>query len=309
MVTSQTIPILDTHQHLVYAERWPYSWTASIPALAGKSFTVDDYRQDIAGAGIAATLFMETTPDDSLWIEETRHVARLSAEPESLISGLIANCRPENDNFEAYLDSLDGLPIVGLRRILHVEPDEVSQQPRFVKNVGLLAARGWTFDICMFQRQLPLAAALAGKCPDVQFVLDHCGVPDIAAGNFDDWRQKIRQVAEMPNVACKISGILAYCKPGDATTATVRPYVEYCLEVFGWDRVVWGSDWPVCRIHVPLSRWVEITRGIIAGESEENQRKLLYANAIRLYRVSRLRGCPETPLSLLGEGQGVRAVD
>ncbi|MEI8375668.1 MAG: amidohydrolase [Planctomycetota bacterium] len=285
MATSQLTPILDTHQHLVYADRWPYSWTASIPALAGKSCTVNDYRQDIAGTGIAATLFMETSPDDPHWIEETKHVAKLSGEPESLISGLIANCRPENDNFEAYLDSLDGLPIVGLRRILHVEPDEVSQQPRFVRNVGLLAARGWTFDICMFQRQLSLAAVLARQCPDVQFVLDHCGVPDIVGGSFDDWRQKIRQVAEMPNVACKISGIMAYCKPGEATVATVRPYIEHCLDVFSWNRVVWGSDWPVCRITVPLSRWVETTREIIAGESEENQRKLLYANAIRLYRI------------------------
>jgi predicted TIM-barrel fold metal-dependent hydrolase len=287
MAAAQLIPILDTHQHLILANRWPYYWTAEIPALAGKSFTPDDYRQEIAGTGIAATLFMESTPDDLLWIEETKHVARLSAEPESLISGLIANCRPENDNFEAYLNSLDGLPIAGLRRILHVEPDEVSQQPRFVRNVGLLAARRWTFDICMFQRQLPLAAALARQCPEVQFVLDHCGDPDIASGTFDDWREKISQVAELPNVACKISGVMAYCKPGEATAATVRPYVEHCLDAFGWDRVVWGSDWPVCRINVPLSRWVEITREIIAGASEENQRKLLYANAIRIYRISK----------------------
>jgi predicted TIM-barrel fold metal-dependent hydrolase len=291
MAAAQLIPILDTHQHLIYADRWPYTWTADTPALAGKSFTPDDYRQDIVGTGIAATLFMETSPDDPHWIEETKHVASLSTEPESLISGLIANCRPENDNFEAFLDSLDGLSIVGLRRILHVEPDEVSQQPRFVRNVGLLAARGWTFDICMFQRQLPLAAALARQCPDVQFVLDHCGVPDIAAGTFDDWRERISQVAKAPNVACKISGVVAYCKPGEATTATVRPYVEHGLQVFGWDRVVWGSDWPVCRVNVALSRWVEITREIIAGESEENQRKLLYANAIRIYRVSKADPC------------------
>ncbi len=287
MATAPPIPILDTHQHLVYAERWPYSWTADIPALAGKSFTLDDYRQAVAGTGITASLFMETSPDDPHWIEETRHVARLSADPASAISGLIANCRPENDDFEAYLAGLDGLPVVGLRRILHVEPDEVSQQPRFVRNVGRLAARGWTFDICTLQRQLPLAAALARQCPDVQFVLDHCGNPEIAAGNISDWRQGIRRVAELPNLACKISGIAAYCKPGEASAATLRPYVEHCLEVFGWDRVVWGSDWPVCRINAALSRWVEITREIIVGESAENQRKLLHANAVRIYGVSK----------------------
>ena len=121
----------------------------------------------------------------------------------------------------------------------------------------------------------------------MQFVLDHCGNPEIAAGNISDWRQGIRRVAELPNLACKISGIAAYCKPGEASAATLRPYVEHCLEVFGWDRVVWGSDWPVCRINAALSRSVEITREIIVGESAENQRKLLHANAVRIYGVSK----------------------
>jgi predicted TIM-barrel fold metal-dependent hydrolase len=284
-MSSPLIPLLDTHQHLVYADRRPYSWTAGIPALAAKSFTYDDYLRAIEGAGIAAAVFMETSPDDPHWTEETRHVAELAAAPDSLITGMIVNCRPEDEGFEEYLDSLDGLPVVGLRRILHVMPDEISQQPRFVRNTRLLTAHGLTFDICMLQRQLPLAADLARACPEVQFILDHCGVPDIAAGTLADWRQKIAAVAELPNVACKISGIMAYCRPSQATADAVRPYFEYCLEVFGWDRVVWGSDWPVCLINVSLARWAEITRELVAAESDENQRKLCYANAVRLYRL------------------------
>jgi predicted TIM-barrel fold metal-dependent hydrolase len=284
---SSQIPLLDTHQHLVYANRRPYSWTAGIPALAAKSFTYDDYLRAIEGAGVAAAVFMETAPDDPFWRDETRHIAELAAAPDSLITGMIVNCRPEEEGFEEYLETLDGLPVVGLRRILHVVPNEVSQQPRFVRNVRLLAARSWTFDICMLQRQLPLAAELIRACPDVQFILDHCGVPDIAGGTIADWRQKIAAVAELPNVACKISGIIANCRPEEATADTVRPYVEYCLDVFGWDRVVWGSDWPVCLINVSLARWAEITRELIAGESDANQRKLCYANAVRLYQLKK----------------------
>jgi predicted TIM-barrel fold metal-dependent hydrolase len=281
------IPLLDTHQHLIYADHRPYSWTAGIPALASKSFTYDDYLRAIEGTGIAAAVFMESAPDDPHWKNETRHVAELAAAPESLIAGMIVNGRPEDEGFEEYLEALAGLPVVGLRRILHVVPDDVSQQARFVRNVRLLAARGWTFDICMLQRQLPLAAELIRACPDVQFILDHCGVPDIAGGTLADWRQKIAAVAELPNVACKISGIIAYCQPGEMTTAAVRPYVEHCLDVFGWDRVVWGSDWPVCLINVSLARWAEITRALIAGESDANQRKLCYSNAIRLYQLKK----------------------
>jgi predicted TIM-barrel fold metal-dependent hydrolase len=286
-MSSSLIPLLDTHQHLVYADRWPYSWTADIPALAAKSFTYDDYLRAIGGAGISAVVFMETSPDDPHWSEETRHIAELAAAPDSLIAGMIVNCRPEDEGFEEYLETLSGMPIVGLRRILHVMPDEVSRQPHFVRNVRLLAARGLTFDICMLQRQLPLAADLARACPDVQFILDHCGVPDIAGGALADWRKKIASVAALPNVACKISGIMAYCRPGEATADAVRPYIEHCLDVFGWDRVVWGSDWPVCLINVLLVRWAAITRELIAGESDENQRKLCYANAVRLYRLTK----------------------
>jgi len=154
-----------------------------------------------------------------------------------------------------------------------------------VRNVRLLAARSWTFDICMLQRQLPLAAGLVRACPEVRFVLDHCGGPDIAGGALGEWRQRIAALAELPNVACKISGIVANCPPGRATVETLRPYVEWCIERFGWERVVWGSDWPVCLINSSLARWVEITRELIAGESDENQRKLCYGNAVRIYRL------------------------
>jgi predicted TIM-barrel fold metal-dependent hydrolase len=284
-MSTALIPILDTHQHLIYADRWRYSWTAGIPALAGKSFTYDDYVASAQGTGIAATRFMETAPDGSGWQEETRFVAGLAAQPGTLIGGIIAGGRPEREDFADWLDSIAGLPIAGVRRILHVEPDELSAQPLFVENVGRLAARQWTFDLCLLQRQLPIGVVLARKCPDVQFVVDHCGVPDIVGGQFDDWRQKIGHLAAEPNVACKISGVMAYCKPGEASIDSVRPYIENCLEVFGWDRVVWGSDWPVCLINAPLRRWVEITRQIIAGAAVENQRKLLFDNAARIYRV------------------------
>src|SRR5262249_10861549 len=107
------IPLVDTHQHLVYADRFPYSWTDGIPALAGRSFTYDVYVRMIESLAVAAAVFMETAPDDPHWLEETQHVARLAATPESLIASMIANGRPEEEGFEAYLDSLDALPVVG----------------------------------------------------------------------------------------------------------------------------------------------------------------------------------------------------
>ena len=221
-----SIPIIDTHQHLIYPDQWPYSWTGGIPQLAGKAFRYADYQQAIVGMGIAKTIFMETSPDDPHFHAETKFVYELAAQPGSMIAGVIANCRPEEKGgFERYLESIRHAKLVGLRRILHVVPDELSRQPQFAENVRHAGKLGLTFDLCFLARQLPIALELVRKCPEVQFILDHCGVPDVAAQAPDPWRSYISVLAALPNVACKISGVLAYTAPGKTTSAAVRPFV------------------------------------------------------------------------------------
>ena len=281
---SMTIPIIDAHQHLIYPEKCSYSWTGGIPQLAGKAFRYDDYLMAIEGTGVRRTIFMESGADDLHWQEETRFVHTLAGTPGSLIAGIIANCRPEEERgFEAYVESVLSPKLVGFRRILHTEPDELSQRTCFSSNVRLLEKYELTFDLCVLARQLPLATKLATQCPNVQLVLDHCGVPDVASGEINSWGRSITEIARLPNVACKISGVLAYCAPGQATLEAVRPYVEHCLEQFGWDRIVWGSDWPVCTITSDLCTWVNVTQQLTAAAGESNQRKLLHGNAMRIY--------------------------
>lgn len=209
-----TIEILDTHQHLIYADRFGYQWTDPIPALAGRSFTYADYRHAAANTGISSTLFMEATSED--WRPETDMVQEMVENPDMIVSGIIAGCRPEKPDFDAWLDAIADRPVAGMRRILHVMPDELSQDDLFRSNIRKLASRGLTFDLCFLGRQLAVAADLAGSCENVQFILDHCGVPDIAAGDMDPWRERISTLAAMPNVACKISGVTAYTKSGRA---------------------------------------------------------------------------------------------
>ena len=277
------VPITDTHQHLVDPNLGPYSWTAGIPQLAGRKFDYSDYLKAIEGTGITRTVFMETTPDN--WAAETPYIFDLAARTESLIHSVISNCDPHADDFAAQLDRIINWRLVGLRRICHVEPDDFSRSTKFRENVRLAGRRGLTFDLCFMARQLPIAIELAQACPDVQFILDHCGVPDVAAQALDPWRDNIRAIAKLPNVACKISGVLAYAKPEAANLAAVRPFVEHCLESFGWDRVVWGSDWPVVTITSTLRDWVSITREIVKHESESNQHKFLHENARQIYRI------------------------
>jgi predicted TIM-barrel fold metal-dependent hydrolase len=275
--------IIDVHQHLIYPERYNYPWTSGIPKLVGRSLRYEEYLRAAEGCGIGSTVFMESGVAEPADQDESGFISSLSTESACPILALIATCRPEREGFERFVDELDRSAVVGLRRILHVEDDGLSRTDRFRENIRLLGTRGLTFDLCFQARQLPLAVELAVACPDVSFVLDHCGVPDVASAESEPWRTDIAALADLPNVACKISGVLAYCDPAHADRAAVTPYVEHCIETFGWDRVVWGSDWPLVEINSSLSDWVTITREIVEGESADKQRKLFTENAQRIY--------------------------
>lgn len=273
--------IVDTHLHLVYPDRFSYPWLADVPAL-DRPFTVEPYLAEAAALGIEAALHMEVDVAEADQEGETRFVTTL----DPRIVGAIASGRPERADFPAQLERLAAIPgVKGLRRILHTSPDDLSEPALFAENVRRIAPLGWTFDLCVLARQLPVGRRLAGRCPDVQFVLDHCGVPDIAAKAIDPWRAEIAAIAALPNVSAKISGIVAYAGP-DWTADDLRPYVEHIIACFGWDRVVWGSDFPVCTLTADLSRWVAATHDLLSGTSADEQAKLLHRNAERIYRLA-----------------------
>lgn len=272
--------ILDTHLHLVYQDRFSYPWLADTPAL-NRQWTAQDYFAEAEALGIEAALHMEVDVAEEQMLAETQFVSGLHPR----LVGAIAAGRPEHKDFRHYLEDIAEVPgLRGIRRILHTEPDELSQSDRFVENVQRLANYRLPFDLCVRADQLPIGRRLVDQCPDVQFVLDHCGVPKVAEQELEPWRSNIRELARHPNVAAKVSGIVAYAGP-DWTVATLRPFVEHIIESFGWDRVVWGSDHPVCTLTANLTRWVNATREIIAGASEDEQARLLHRNAERIYRV------------------------
>jgi predicted TIM-barrel fold metal-dependent hydrolase len=274
--------IIDTHLHLVYLDRFSYPWLGDVPAL-NRDFTLETYRQQAEAAGIVQAIHMEVDVAEGDQMRETEFVTTLGGP----VVAAIASCRPENADFAAQLEKLAANPKVrGLRRILHTSPDDLSQAPIFSENLKRLAALKMSFDICVQARQLPLALRIARACPEVQFILDHCGVPNVKDRALDPWRAHIAELAREPNLACKVSGIVAYADPQGWTADDLRPFVEHVIESFGWDRVVWGSDWPVCTLTADLGRWVAASRTIIAGESAGNQTKLLNGNARRLYRLN-----------------------
>ncbi|WP_374398363.1 amidohydrolase [Tabrizicola sp.] len=276
--------LIDTHQHLIWRDRLGYGWTAGIPALAEGDFTPEDYQAQTRGQGIIGTIFMECGVDDADYQAEARYVATRIGRDGML--GQIASCRPETDaGFDAWLEECGGLQVKGFRRILHVVPDEMSQSASFRANLRKIGRQGLPFDMCFLARQLGIAEALARACDGQQLVLDHCGVPDIAGGAFDDWAKGIDRLAVLPHVSVKLSGISAYAAPGTASVELLRPWVDHVLDRFGADRVVWGSDWPVVLLGAGLLPWIEMTRNLLAGLSAGEQSAVGAGNARRIYRV------------------------
>jgi len=278
--------IIDTHQHLLYPDCLTYSWCRGIAAFEGKQFRLEEYRAAAQVTGITETLFMEADVDEPQMKAEADFFLQLATRPESGIAGVLAACRPEQADFSAQLESILHPKLKGLRRVLHTQPDELSQSSLFANNLARLTQHRLTFDLCLLPRQLLLGEKLVQQLPDVQFVLDHCGIPDIKGGGLDPWRQHIRELAKLPNLACKISGVVAYADPQHVTAAAIRPYIEHCIECFGWERVIFGGDWPVCNLTVGLGRWVEIAKEIVQAESPGRQGKFFAGNAERIYRLT-----------------------
>lgn len=277
---------LDTHQHLVYPDRFGYGWAAGTPALAARAFTVEDYKEVTRGQGIAGTIFMEAAVDGDDHHAEARWVAELAKRPGSGILGLIASIRPERtEGLESWLDEGPELGVVGYRRILHQTDDQLSRSDIFRESVRRIGARGMPFDMCFAARQLPIALELARACPDTVFVLDHCGGPDIATGTAEPWRQGVADLAAMPNVFAKLSGLFDKCAPGTATLETVRPYVEQVVDAFGPDRCLWGSDWPVVLLGADLPTWIAVSRRIFSGYSIDEATAMAHGTAARIYAV------------------------
>jgi predicted TIM-barrel fold metal-dependent hydrolase len=277
--------IIDTHQHLWDPQVFKYSWLDSLPTL-NRRFDMKDYLHASAGT-VVESVHMEADVDDAFILDENQHLLRVADDPENPLTAIVARACPGNPGFPDLLRKISANSRVkGIRRVLHTQPDYVGQEPSFIDHVSSLAAYNLSFDICVLARQLPVAINLVSRCPKVTFILDHCGVPQVKERVLDPWRSHIAELAQAPNLYCKVSGIVAYADPKQWVVDDLRPYVEHVLDSFGWDRVVFGSDWPVCTLSASFQQWVDALKQITQRAGEANQKKLFHDNAVRVYRLN-----------------------
>lgn len=285
------IEIVDTHQHLWDPSRHAYGWCAGIDVL-NRGFVYEDYLRAAGdlpeGFRIVQSVHVEAAPDEADVERETDWILSLARAPASLIAGVVAGCRPERPDFGSQLERMLANPEVkGARRVLHTEPDALSTSAAFRDALRQLGATRLSFDLCVRADQLATAIDLVRAVPSVRFILDHCGVPDVKGGALDPWRDQVRALASCENViACKISGLVAYADPAKDLLEQVRPFVDHALAAFGVDRVMFGTDWPVCLLSCPMARWVSIADALTRPLGESGQRSFFADNARRVYRLA-----------------------
>ena len=280
-------PIVDAHVHLWDPGRQRIPWLDGEPTL-NRAFGPAEFRAQTEGIAVEAFVYVEIDIAPAYALLEAKQAEGYAAE-EPRLRGIVASAPLEDGervrDFLAELAEV-GPRVKGVRRLVQGEADPAfCLRPGFVRGVELLAEFGFSFDLGVRHPQLPATIELARRVPGVQFVLDHVGKPDIRGGVLDPWRAQITELASLPNVACKVSGMVTEADHARWTAEDLAPYVAHVLDAFGEKRVLFGSDWPVATLASPYPRWVETLDGLTAGLSEAAKRKLWGGNARRVYRL------------------------
>jgi L-fuconolactonase len=280
-------PIIDSHIHLLDQKRFGYSWAASAPKLK-RDWTPDDLAAYAKPYEIEGLVFVEVDVDMPQYVAEAEWVESL-ATGDKRIKGCVA-CLPleRGKAIEADMAKIAKLKAMrGVRRLIQNQPDpDFVLRPDFLEALKLLPKYNLCFDICIFHHQLPNTLAMVRRCPEVFFVLDHIAKPGVKTGVVEPWRRDIRELAALPNVVCKLSGVTTEADHASWTREQLRPYIDHVIESFGVDRVIYGGDWPVSELAGTYAQWVEILDWATAGMTPAEKRKLFRDNAIKAYRLN-----------------------
>lgn len=286
---SARVPRLDAHVHLWDPRLLTYPWLDENPSLR-REFVLrhydglqgDDARTVDAVVAVEANVAVGGSSHETKWLE-------MIARNDARLVGIVA-----------FVDVTDPIAcewavreyrryghIVGVRHNIQGHPPGYAAQQAFVNGVRMLALSDFPFDLCITASQLAEVATLVRRCPDIRFILDHCGKPDISRGAFDEWRRGIDDMAERDTVFCKVSGLFTEAGPGKCDADTLRPYLKHVVEAFGPRRVMYGSDWPVCTVAGSAKDWHAIVSEIVGGLCSRHERDEIFGGtAIRAYRLS-----------------------
>ncbi len=286
MLEKLTFPIVDTHLHVWDTNRLHYPWLNG-NALLNRPHLLPEYNQVCGSIAVERMVFLQCEVDVTQFMQEAEWVDSL-ADQDSRLQGIVPWAPLEKgDGVRPDLEKLAANPrIKGIRRIIQFEPDmEFCLRPDFVRGVQALADYNLSFDICIDHRHMLNTIQMVRQCPNVHFIIDHIAKPNIKDQVLDPWREHLKTFASFPNVHCKMSGLTTEADHQSWTQDHLKPYIDHVVECFGFDRIIFGGDWPVASQATTYTRWVETLLWALNGASESELKKLFHDNAIQFYKL------------------------
>lgn len=276
---------IDAHQHFWIYSPGEYGWIDDSMAALRRDFLPNDLQPELESGGFDGSVAVQARQS----LEETRWLLEL-AESSKWILGVVGWVDLRSPDVRSQLQALTHNPkLVGVRHIVQSEIDDrFLLQPDFLRGISALEEFDLAYDILIYTKHLPVAAEFVHRFPRQRFVLDHLAKPPIKSGDIDFWAKGIRRLAEFPNLFCKLSGLVTEADWQNWEPEQIVPFLDVAFEAFGPDRLMIGSDWPVCLVAASYARWVEVVKTYLLRQTQEYRDRMLGGNAQRFWRLKTL---------------------
>jgi len=274
--------IIDSHQHFWQVGRFDYPWMSSDLGVLYQDYLPPALEPVLKANGVEKTVLVQASNS----IEESNWLLELS-DRYSFIAGVVGWVDLMSSTVDNQIKQLARHPrFKGVRHLVESEPDDDwLAQPAVLHGLNQLAAHGLSYDLLVHTRHLRHVRTVAEHCPTLHLVIDHMAKPPIASGEFDDWSREFRPLAEFSNIQCKLSGLVTEANWSSWTTDDLRPYIDCALDSFEPDRLMFGSDHPVCLLAGSYERVLESFREALKDLSDSEQAMIFSENAMSFYRL------------------------
>ena len=272
---------IDSHQHFWQYNEFDYVWMSEAHNVIKKNFLPDDLQPLLKENNLDGSIDVQARQT----IEETNFLLALASN-NSIIKGVVGWLPLCETDVEGLIEKYTAEKnIVGFRHVIHDEPDDLFiLRKDFNNGINCLKHHSLCYDILIFEKHLPQTIKFVDQHPEIKMVIDHIAKPRISHSKFDHtWAENIKQLAARENVTCKLSGMVTEVIDGKWDTSLLQPYFDIVLEAFGPDRLMFGSDWPVCLIQSNYTKWVDTIKSFITPLSLFEQSAIMGGNVKRIY--------------------------
>lgn len=274
--------IIDTHHHFWNYTPVDFGWLNDEMSAIKRNFLPADLKKTISNTEVSGVVSVQARQ----CMEETDWLLKIAAEND-FIKGIVGWVPLVSKSIHSILEKYSSDTLLkGVRHVVQVEPDpDFILGVDFNKGIRLLNYFNLVYDILIFEHQLPNTIRFVEQHPNQVFVLDHIAKPKIKENEIYNWQKNIQELSNHENVYCKISGMVTEASFKEWTVEQLQPYFDVVLETFSPERLMFGSDWPVCLVATSYSKWIEIIKSQVMQLSKHEQHMIFYENATRVYHL------------------------